>query len=134
MIAVGLFAAIYAQRYDAGTLQRMGPGFFPIALGIILAALGLIIMIPAFFRKGEKIAPNWRCIGWVTLSVVVFGALLNSLGLIITTAIMTFISSIPGVGMTMKSRVVLSICIAAITYLIFSFGLGMIIPVWPWSY
>ena len=41
MVAVGLFAALYARQYEFGTLARMGPGFFPQVLGWVLVVLGV---------------------------------------------------------------------------------------------
>lgn len=134
MIATGVFAAFYAQRYDFGTLQRMGPGYFPVMLGIILAILGVFIAVPALFRPGTKIVVHWKSLLWVTAGIIAFGALLNLLGLVLTSAVMIILTSMPGVDMNWKTRIILAIVVAIITYLIFSFGLGMVIPVWPWSY
>lgn len=134
MIAAGVFAAVYAQRYDIGTLQRMGPGFFPVMLGTVLAILGVFITVPALFRPGTKIVVQWKTLAWVTAGIVVFGAILNLLGLVLTSAIMIILTSMPGMGMNWKSRIILAIAVSVITYLIFSYGLGMVIPVWPWSY
>jgi len=134
MIAAGVFAAVYAQRYDIGTLQRMGPGFFPVMLGIALAILGVFITVPALFRPGTRIVVHWNSLIWVTAGIVMFAALLNLLGLVLTSALMIILTSMPGVDMNWKSRIILAIVVSVITYLIFSFGLGMVIPVWPWSY
>lgn len=134
MIAIGLFAAIYGQRYDLGQLQRMGPGYFPVALGVILAILGVFITVPALFRPGTKMKVEWASLIWCTLGVVAFGLLLNDFGLMISTVAIVILTSMPGQGMTWKDRFYLSIAVAVITWAIFSFGLGMVIPVWPWSY
>lgn len=60
LAAVGLFAVIYGQRYEFGDLNRMGPGYFPIVLGSMLAGLGVLIALPAFFRCGEPIIVAWK--------------------------------------------------------------------------
>ena len=33
LCVLGAFIALYAQRYQMGTLFRMGPGYFPVVLG-----------------------------------------------------------------------------------------------------
>ena len=134
MIGMGLFAYFHAQRYEFGELQRMGPGYFPVALGVLLAILGLFIMIPAFFRPGTSIKLEWNNLLWVTVGIIAFSLLLDKLGLVLTSALMIILSSMPAVGMGWKERIILAVVVALITYLIFSFGLGMVIPVWPWSY
>jgi len=70
---------------------------------------------------------------WVMVSIIVFAAFLNMLGLIIT-AILTILASSMASDLTWRGRFVLSGCVALITYAIFGFGLGMLIPIWPWSY
>lgn len=134
MVVFGVFAAVYAQRYELGTMQRMGPGYFPIVLGWLLAILGVFIMIPGFLKQGTRIKVDWGPLLWVTLSIVIFGVALNTLGLIITAFLMVVVSSMPGLDMNWTRRLVSAACVSFITYVIFSFLLGMVIPVWPWSY
>jgi len=132
LIAIGIFAAVHAQQYDIGELRRMGPGYFPTALGILLAILGVFIAIPALFREGTRIKIEWKSLFWVMLSIVIFAVFLNMLGLIITAILMVLASSMAS-DLTWPGRLILSGCVAVITYVIFGFGLGMLIPIWPWS-
>jgi hypothetical protein len=133
LVALGLFAALYAQRYDIGELQEMGPGYFPVALGILLAILGLFIAIPAFFREGTSIEIEWNSLLWVLLSIAIFAIALTTAGLVIATILSVLASSVPSKS-SWKTRVILALCVAAITYSVFLFGLGMVLPVWPWSH
>ncbi len=133
LIAIGVFAAMHARQYELGELQRMGPGYFPTVLGIILAILGVLVAVPALFREGTSIKIEWKSLAWVMVNILVFALLLNHLGMIFTSFLAVIASSMAS-DIKWKARLILSGCIAFITYLIFSFGLGMVIPVWPWSY
>jgi hypothetical protein len=133
MIAIGLFAAFYAQRYTLGTLQRMGPGYFPVALGVLLAVLGVFVVLPALFRSGTHIKIQWKSLVWVIASLLTFALLLNQLGLIFTTIITVLVGTLAS-NLPVQHKLILSLAVTAVTYLIFSFGLGMLMPVWPWSY
>jgi hypothetical protein len=133
LVALGVFAALYAQRYDIGELQEMGPGYFPVALGILLAILGLFIAIPAFFREGTTIHIEWKSLIWVLISIAIFAIALNKAGLILATILSVLAASIPSKS-SWKTRIILALCIAAITYSVFLLGLGMVLPVWPWSH
>jgi hypothetical protein len=133
LIAIGVFAAVHARQYELGELQRMGPGYFPTALGIILAILGVLVTVPALFREGTSIKVEWKSLLWVIISILIFAILLNTLGMVFT-SILAVIASSMASDIKWKARLILSGCIAVITYMIFSFGLGMVIPVWPWSY
>jgi len=133
LIAIGVFAAVHARQYELGELQRMGPGYFPTALGILLAILGVLVTVPALFREGTSINVEWKSLFWVMVSILIFAIFLNMLGMIFT-SILAVIASSMASDIKWKARLILSGCIAVITYMIFSFGLGMVIPVWPWSY
>ncbi|TNF58319.1 MAG: tripartite tricarboxylate transporter TctB family protein [Burkholderiales bacterium] len=133
LTALGAFAAFYGQRYEFGELNRMGPGYFPVALGVIVAILGLFIAVPAFFRRGEAIHVEWRTAALVLGSIVVFALTLKVIGLILSTVLAVLISSLADRETRWKGRLVTAVGVAAITYLVFSMGLGMVLPVWPWS-
>jgi hypothetical protein len=134
MVAIGLFAAIYAQRYEFGALNRMGPGYFPVALGVMLALLGLLIAVPAFFRPsvpGDSV--RWKVLLIITASVVFFALTLKPLGVLFSTAIAVLISTLADPAISWKTRGKVSAGVAALTWLVFVFGLNMVLPTWPWS-
>lgn len=131
--ALGIFAAIYAQKYEFGDLNRMGPGYFPVALGVVLALLGLLIAVPAFMRKGDPIVVKWKTFALVLGSIVAFALTLKVLGLILATALSVMISSLADNDTRWKGRILLAVGVAAITYLVFGYALGMVLPAWPWS-
>jgi len=133
LVAMGLFAALYAQRYDLGELQEMGPGYFPTALGVLLMVLGLFIAIPAFFREGTSINIEWKSLLWVLISISVFAIALTKAGLVVATVLSVLAAAVPSKS-SWKSRLILAISLAVITYLVFLLGLGMVLPVWPWSH
>jgi len=133
LCALGVFAAVYAQEYEFGDLNRMGPGYFPVALGGILAVLGLFIAIPAFFKRGEPVRVAWKTFVLVLGSIVVFAFTLKVLGLILATTLAVLISSSADNEMRWKGRILTALGVAAITYLVFGLGLSMVLPIWPWS-
>ena len=132
MIAIGAFAAIYGQRYEMGQLQQMGPGYFPVVLGVLLALLGAFIALPALFRSGTAVRIQWKSLFWVSASLVSFAGLLNVAGLILSTMTCVVMSTMAST-LPMRTKVVLAGAIALLTYLIFSLGLGMQFRLWPWS-
>ncbi len=134
MMAIGLFVAWYAyNEYDMGRMARMGPGFFPVSLGLILATIGFFITVPAFFRPGSPIKVEVRTLISITLGVVVFALLLRTLGIVLATMASVLVSSLADRSVSWKGRVAISIGISFVTWLVFIKGLSMIIPVWPWS-
>lgn len=133
LAALGLFAAYYARQYEFGDLHRMGPGYFPVALGLILAALGLLVAVPAFMRQGEPVVVLWKTFALIMVSIVVFAATLKPLGLVLATALSVIVSTLADHETRWKGRLIIAAGVALVTYLIFSLGLRMVLPVWPWS-
>lgn len=130
LIVVGLFAALYAQQYETGTLARMGPGFFPTSLGILLAILGGFIFVPALFRQGVMPEVQWRNLILVMGGIIAFALTLRTLGLIVACIVTVIITSLADRETTWRLRLVLSVVIMLMTVGIFKIGLGMVIPLW----
>jgi hypothetical protein len=55
-VALGGGFAYTASTYEVGSLRTMGPGYFPLALGLVLAALGVVIMAVGLFRLRREAA------------------------------------------------------------------------------
>jgi hypothetical protein len=130
MAGIGLFATLYSQQFRLGDLKQMGPGFFPTTIGILLIVFGLLVAIPAFFRQGTPIKFETKSFVVILVSIVLFGFLLHPLGLPLAAALSSFISTFAG-KKPLKTKILISISIAAITYCIFILGLAMSIPSWP---
>lgn len=129
--AFGVFVLFYSERYAMGTLQRMGPGYFPRALGFLMVGLGVIIAAPAFARAGP--IPRFRLRSFLSIlaSLVFFALTLRSLGLVVATSGTVLIASLATNQLTWVTRGVLMVAITAITYVVFILGLRMILPIWP---
>jgi hypothetical protein len=83
--------AIGALTYRMGSAARMGPGYFPFSLGILLAVIGVIVLVGALrgTEAGAKIEKlTWRPLLAVTASVAVFGILLPSAGLVLSLVVL----------------------------------------------
>jgi hypothetical protein len=133
-VAFGLFFALFAQNYAFGTAQRMGPAYFPTVLGALLAILGVIITLTGLARedKDGKIDKfNFREIGWVMGSVVLFGVLLIPAGAMVAILVLVFVSMMGSHEFHWKEALILGIAMAIMVYVVFIWGLGVTIPIWP---
>ncbi len=135
LVGLGVFVALYARQYDYGTPARMGPGFFPYWLGWILAALGVLIALPAWFRRSaEPLQPQWRNLLFVLGAIVLFAFTLKPLGIVLATFLAALVSSLAEQDFSWRGRVLVSVGVAAVTVAIFIGGLSMVLPIWPWSH
>jgi len=142
-MGVGVAFAWGASGYSIGSGARMGPGYFPLALGILLAVLGGIITFKALVVEtvdGDKVgAFAWKPLIFIILANLVFGAMIGGLpiihlppmGLIAGIYALTFISCLAGDAFKWKEAFVLGTILAAMSYLAFIALLKLQFPVWP---
>lgn len=132
LAALGAFASGWAlANYEIGSLRQMGPGFFPAVLGAALAALGLIITLPAWRRTAASAPVEPKAAAAVLASILIFGFGLSRLGLVGATAASVLVATLPAPRPGWLWRVLLAVALTALTVLVFGFGLQMTLPLWP---
>lgn len=133
-IILGLGFSWKATSYQMGTAARMGPGYFPFWLGLVLAVLGLIVLLGSLSKKAEEttVAPfDWRIAILVIGSVAVYAVALPLLGIYISVFLLVVISSLASHEFNLKVAVANGIFLVVFSYLAFIRGLGLIFPLWP---
>lgn len=142
-LAVGGAFAWGASTYSVGTGARMGPGYFPLMLGILLSAIGALIMFKALVVEvagGDKIGKwAWRPLFFIIAANVIFGILLAGLpafkipamGLIVAIYALTFVASLAERGAKFKTTFMLATVLAIGSYCAFVLALKLQFPVWP---
>jgi hypothetical protein len=131
-IVIGLGFAFIARTYSLGTANRMGPGFFPFYLGLIMAGLGVAILIISFRKKGEPVGRfYWKPILWVIGSICVFGLLLKAVGMLVAGFILVVGSSLGGDEFKLKGVLILASVLVVFCALVFVIGLKLPIPMCP---
>ena len=111
-IFFGLMFALVAGNYPMGTAVRMGPAYFPTILGWVLAILGAITSGRAFMAKvhAEKVPPLiMKPLFFIILAVVVFGLLVDFVGVVPATFALVFISCFAGWEFNFKEAVILGV-------------------------
>ena len=131
-IAFGLGAIVIGSNYTLGTAARMGPGYFPRILGILLIALGAIIALRALRLQGTPVpAFKW----WPTLivlgTVVLFGLVVEQLGLALSTVGLIFGASAASHEFRWKEAIFSGVFFALLAIGVFVLGLKLQLPIWP---
>lgn len=125
-LAFGIGFAWAAQNYQMGTAVRMGPAYFPTALGGLLAVLGLVVFLKSFVARGDAMSHFYlKPLILVLGGVVIFALLLRPLGLIAATLALIFVSALGGYDFRVKEVVILFVCLAIFALLVFVKGLGL---------
>ena len=142
-MCVGVAFAWGASSYSIGTGARMGPGYFPLVLGVLLGLLGAVITFKALVvetQDGDKVGKfAWKPLVFIILANLAFGAAIGGLpsiglpplGLVVGIYLLTFISSNAGDEFKFKEVVILATVLALLSYLAFIVLLKLQFPVWP---
>jgi hypothetical protein len=131
-VAIGIAAIALGSRYTLGTAARMGPGYFPRILGILLIVLGGIIALRALRVRGEPLpAFRWRPFVIVLGSVVLFGAIVQTVGVALATVILIVTASAASPEFRPRESLVVGIVLAALAVGVFVVGLQLQLPIWP---
>jgi hypothetical protein len=134
-MAFGLAFAIASLGYDLGTALRMGPGYFPLALGCVLALLGLVIAAKGLTDGGREVMHRvpWRALLLLLGAPIFFGLTIKGLGLGPTLFVTVMMSALASREMTIGTAMVLALLLTVFCVAIFVYGLSVSVPViGPW--
>jgi len=142
-MGVGAAFAWGATSYSIGTGARMGPGYFPLLLGVMLALLGVAIIFNALVVEsvdGDKMGTwAYRPLVYIIGANVIFGVCLGGLpsmkipamGMMFGIYVLTFVASMAEKGMNVKKTFMLATVLAVISYVAFVKVLKLQFAVWP---
>jgi hypothetical protein len=142
-LGVGIAFAWGATSYNIGNAARMGPGYFPLMLGAVLAALCGFIIFESLVVETEDGEPvgrwAWRPLGFVIAANLLFGVLLGGLpsvklpymGMVAAIVGLTFVAALAGDKFRFKEVAVLAIVLCIGSYLAFIVLLKLQFAVWP---
>jgi hypothetical protein len=137
MLLTGLGAVYQGLDYKVGTLTEMGPGFFPVAVGAVLAFMGILIALGARKAVPEDEdgyqPPEWR--GWIciTASIAAFIVLGVYGGLLPATFAVVFISALGDRENTVKQAALLALGLCVVAVVVFWWALRMQLPLFTWG-
>lgn len=132
-VVIGIAFAAFSQAYTLGTPARMGPGFFPTMLGVLLALLGAAIVATSITTVEHKRVDRVRRrpLALILLSVLVFAIALPRLGVVVSIALLIGISSLAADDFRWKETLASIVVLIAVSWLVFVKGLDLQFPVWP---
>lgn len=141
MVIIGLSAVYAGMSYQVGTLTDMGAGFFPVAVGALLAFVGVLIAMmartpsasPMPATESHARLPDFRggfCIVAGTIAFIFFG---KYGGLIPATFALVFISALGDRTNTLLRATVMSIVMCVIAMVVFSWALKLQLQPFAWG-
>lgn len=126
-LAIGVCGAISSSRYDLGNATHMGPGYFPVALSILLGFLGVAAAILALRSEPSEPIGTWPFMPLLCVSaaVIIFALLIDSYGLLAAVIALVGLSCYQRWLTRPIELVVIAVVLGTATIGIFIFGLQL---------
>ena len=118
--------------YELGTPLRMGPAYFPLLVGLIVAALGLAVLVKGLVA-GEVPAFGpvpWRAVAFIVLAVLFFGFTVRRLGFVPASAVTALLTTMASKRVRARTAVLVAAGLTVAATLIFVVGLQLRVPLW----
>ncbi len=134
-VVVGVAFAWGSTNYSFGNSARPGAAYFPFGLGVLLALLGAMVLFKALTIETEGGDPighiAWKPLLVIVAAIVLFGLLLPRLGMAITLPVVVALSALAGDEFHWKDALLNSVLLTLGSWVIFIWGLKLVIPLWP---
>jgi hypothetical protein len=131
-LGFALVAIAAARGYSMGSGGKMGPGYFPMLLGIALAGLGALLVGRSLVLDGVRVTRlEVRPTLMIVLGVILFGLMIPYLGLVIALATVTAVSAFASRESRPLEVAALAAVLAAFSVGIFVYALRLPLSVWP---
>ena len=131
-LGFALVAIVAARGYSMGSGGKMGPGYFPMLLGVALAGLGALLVGRSLVIEGARLTRlQVRPTLMIVLGVILFGLMIPYLGLVIALATVAAVSAFASRESRPLEVAALAAVLAAFSVGIFVYALRLPLTVWP---
>ena len=129
LLGIGALGFYLALGYPFGTAIRMGPGYFPRVLSVILMVFGLFVLIRGILSPEKVIGKwGWKPLAFITVALVAFGFLMERFGLIPALVVMFFVAALGGHEFRVVEVLILTVLMSVFAVGVFVYGLGLPYP------
>jgi hypothetical protein len=145
LVAAGGATVFAGIGYGPGTLRHMGSGFYPTALGVLLAFIGIVLFATATRASASQLASvpaetthlagpavqwrGWLCILGGTLAFVVLG---QHGGLVPASFASVFVAALGDRRNSVRDAAALAALMTLLGVAIFHYGLHVLLPLFQW--
>jgi len=125
-IALAVIFGLQTQQLAMGTAVRMGPGYFPLLLSVLMGVFGLIVLINGLRFEGDRTTSiAWRALILLTACTVFFGAAIRPLGFLPTLGITVFVSALASQKFRLTTALAITAVMVVFCWAVFILGLGL---------
>jgi hypothetical protein len=125
-LILGGFFTYQSLTLDLGTALRMGPGYFPLLLALILMLLGIVVLVQSVRVSGEPLGPiALRGMVFILPAPVFFGLTVRGLGFVPALFFTALIAAFASSRMKPTMALMLAAAITLFSVAVFSYALGL---------
>ena len=129
LVAIALVFGIGALRYPVGHVERAGPGFFPLMVSGILAALGVVMAIRSRFMERVPAEFNAKNILIIMGSLAGFALLSRFVNMTVGIVFLVFASTLAGTSYSLRRNLFVAVFLVIVAFA-FQKGLGLQLPLY----
>jgi hypothetical protein len=130
-LAIGIAGLYFGSELAFGTSARMGPGYFPVLLSGLIIVVGLVVGFKGLTIDGPPVERvQLRPISFIVAAIVIFGFLIESVGLALTAILLTVFAAYARPEVKLGETILLGVALAAFTVVVFVYVLGQALPAW----
>src|SRR5262249_27332126 len=132
---IGITWMVAATHYRIGQATAMGPGYFPLAVALVLTVLGASSVVRSLRFVDEEPFGRWPIAALICVlgGIVAFALLLESVGLIAASGAVVLLCCWSRLRTRPIETVILTLVLVAMVSGIFVFGLGLPVDLLVWQ-
>jgi hypothetical protein len=128
---IGLAGLYFGSELAFGSAARMGPGYFPTVLSILILAIGIVVGLRGLSVEGPPVERvQLRPISFVVAAILIFGVLIETVGLALTAVLLTLFAAFARPGVKLAETLLLGAGLAIFAVTVFVYLLGQPLPAW----
>jgi hypothetical protein len=132
LLAIAAFFLMAGSGLAVGTSLRMGPGYTPRLLSVMIGLTGAAICIRGVLAGAPRLeAETLRPLVLVLGAILFFAFALERIGLVLTIFCVVAIASAAIREARAKEVLVVATIMAVLCSALFVYGLKLVIPLWP---
>lgn len=134
-IGFGLGTFVLAHDYEIGSAVEMGPGYFPAAVGIVLAVIGVAAIVRGVRRKTrDPITPHRiEPLLLVFAGILAFSFLIEPMGLLVAAAALIGIACLRRLLSNPFEVLIVYLALTGFSALVFVHWFDMQMPLFWWQ-
>jgi Tripartite tricarboxylate transporter TctB family len=129
--AIGAAALWVGADYSQGVPSRIGPGYVPRLLGMLMAGIGVFLVVRSWWtREAIDATVAWPPVLFVLAAVVAFALVFEASGLVPAILVSVAIGNFAAAENKWTTALLLGAILAFFAWALFVKGLALPLPVW----